>query len=491
MKAILIYFDSLNSRFLSPYGGEDEQKGFARLAEQSMLFDAHFVGSLPCMPARRELHTGRYNFLHRCWGPIEPFDESMPQLLKEQGIYTHLVSDHAHYWEDGGGTYHTRYNTWEAFRGQEGDMYKGQVAEPEIPEGAIGRMKHSWRQEWINRSFVKSAVDSPLHQTFKAGLDFIETNHDADNWFLQIEPFDPHEPYFLPYDEEEEQWEDDYDGPFFDWPDYGPSSQYTPEQIEHVRKLYRRLLKRCDRQLQKVLTLMDRYAMWDDTMLIVSTDHGFLLGEHGWMGKNRMPIYNSIGNIPCFVHDPRRPEANGKRYSHLTQTIDIAPTLLDFFKVDIPASMQGIALSPEANGREGALFGLHGGHINITDGRYVYMRAPLDPKDKNLFNYTLMPTHIYARFTPEELQDMELVDPLPFTKGCKVLKIRALGPSHNTYQHTLGDFLFDLESDPRQERNLVEEKVEVVASLQKLMVELMEANDVPPEVYTRYGLKRE
>ena len=52
------------------------------------------------MPARRELHTGRYNFMHRCWGPIEPFDESMPQILKENGIHSHLVSDHAHYWEE-------------------------------------------------------------------------------------------------------------------------------------------------------------------------------------------------------------------------------------------------------------------------------------------------------------------------------------------------------------------------------------------------------
>ena len=169
-------------------------EGFEKLSAQSVTFDSHYVGSLPCMPARRELHTGRYNFLHRCWGPIEPFDESVPQILKEHGIYTHLVSDHAHYWEDGGCTYHTRYNTWEGFRGQEGDMYKGQVANPQIPEGALGRMKHSWRQEWVNRSYIKDANESPLYKVFDAGLEFIETNHKEDNWFLQIEPFDPHEP---------------------------------------------------------------------------------------------------------------------------------------------------------------------------------------------------------------------------------------------------------------------------------------------------------
>lgn len=490
MRAITIFFDSLNARFLPPYGGSDCMEGFEKLSAQSVTFDSHYVGSLPCMPARRELHTGRYNFLHRCWGPIEPFDESVPQILKEHGIYTHLVSDHAHYWEDGGCTYHTRYNTWEGFRGQEGDMYKGQVANPQIPEGALGRMKHSWRQEWVNRSYIKDANESPLYKVFDAGLEFIETNHKEDNWFLQIEPFDPHEPYFLPYDEEEDEVEESYDGPFFDWPNYGTSDQYTPEQIEHVRNLYRRLAKRCDRRLKKVLDLMDTYDMWKDTMLIVSTDHGFLLGEHGWMGKNRMPTYNDIARIPFFFHDPRAAEHDGKRASHITQTIDIAPTLLEFFNIDIPKSMQGIPVSYRPNNRKGGLFGLHGGHINVTDGRYVYMRAPIDPNDKNLFNYTLMPTHIYSLFTPEELQDMELVEPLSFSKNCKVLKIRALKPSHNTYQHTLGDFLFDLETDAEQTTNLAASRPEIVTQMQALMVDLMKETDAPEEAYLRYGLAK-
>jgi arylsulfatase A-like enzyme len=488
MRAIAVFFDTLNARFLPPYGGLDNLEGFERLTANSMVFDNHYVGSLPCMPARRELHTGRYNFLHRSWGPIEPFDDSVPQMLKENGVYTHLISDHAHYWEDGGGTYHTRYSTWEGFRGQEGDMYKGQVADPDIPEGALGRVKHSWRQEWVNRSYIESFKDTSLYKLFEAGLEFIETNHDQDNWFLQIEPFDPHEPYFLPFDEEEDDEDDGYEGPFFDWPDYVPSDQYTEEQVAHARFLYRRLMKRCDRQLKKVLDMMDKYNMWEDTMLIVSTDHGFLLGEHGWMGKNRMPLYNDIAKIPLFVHDPRTPEHDGKRVTHLTQTIDIAPTLLELFGLEIPATFQGLPLTYEPNDRKGGLFGLHGGHINVTDGRYVYMRAPVDPEDRNLFNYTLMPTHIYARFSVEELQDMELVDPLPFTKGCKVLKIRALRPSHNTYQHTLGDFLFDLEADDGQQSNLIETHPEVVKQMQSLMVTLLKESDAMEETYERYGL---
>ncbi|MFW6303430.1 MAG: sulfatase-like hydrolase/transferase, partial [Candidatus Sumerlaeota bacterium] len=79
MRAIMIMFDSLNRHMLEPYGSDwVKTPNFKRLAEKTVTFDNAYVGSMPCMPARRELHTGRYNFLHRSWGPIEPFDFSTP-----------------------------------------------------------------------------------------------------------------------------------------------------------------------------------------------------------------------------------------------------------------------------------------------------------------------------------------------------------------------------------------------------------------------------
>ena len=64
----------------------------ARLAARSVQFDNMYVGSMPCMPCRREIHTGRHNFLHRSWGPLEPFDDSMPELLHKAGVHSHKVS---------------------------------------------------------------------------------------------------------------------------------------------------------------------------------------------------------------------------------------------------------------------------------------------------------------------------------------------------------------------------------------------------------------
>ena len=128
MKAIMLMFDSLNRRMLSPYGCDwVRTPNFQRLTERCVTFEQSYIASAPCMPARREIHTGRPNFLHRGWGPIEPFDDSMPELLHRHGTHTHLASDHYHYWEEGGCTYHTRYSTWEAVRGQEGDHWKADL----------------------------------------------------------------------------------------------------------------------------------------------------------------------------------------------------------------------------------------------------------------------------------------------------------------------------------------------------------------------------
>lgn len=114
-----------------------------------------------------------------------------------------------------------------------------------------------------------------------------------------------------------------------------------------------------------------------------------------------------------------------ERRDALVSSIDLAPTLLSFFNVIIPENMQGKSLNSVIKNNEpihdGLLFGIHGGHVNCTDGRYVYMRAPLFNKNPEKFNqplfeYTLMPTHMRCMFSVVELQDIQLAEPFSFTK---------------------------------------------------------------------------
>lgn len=491
MRAIIVMYDTLNRRYLPPYGAQGVvAPHFSELAERAVTFDNAYGGSMPCMPARREMHTGRYNFLHRGWGPLEPFDDSVPELLTQAGVYTHLVTDHQHYWTDGGATYHPRFRTFELSRGQEGDEWKGHVADPPAPEPGSehptvtnGALR---RQDRVNRLYMTTEAEHPQTRTFDAGLHFIHTNADQDDWFLQIETFDPHEPFFT-YEDYEKLYDTGYDGPRLDWPDYTRVGE-SPETVEHVRSLYSALLTMCDANLGRVLRAMSEHDLWDDTMLIVCTDHGFLLGEHDWWGKNAPPYYDETIHLPLFVWDPRS-RAGGRRAA-LVQTIDLGPTLLDLFGVPLPPDMQGRPLGATVEHdepvREAGLFGIFGGHVNVTDRRWTYLRAPVEPGNSPLAEYTLMPTLMRGRMPVETLREARLAEPFAFTKGVPVLRVP--GTTY-TDPYAFGTMLFDLRDDPLQERPLVDDEVEL--RMATLMRDLMVDNDAPDEQFARMGLPRQ
>jgi len=478
----MVMFDSLNRHMLSPYGCDwVRTPNFQRLTDRAVTFDTSYVGSMPCMPARRELHTGRYNFLHRSWGPIEPFDDSTPEILKTSGVLTHLISDHYHYWEEGGCNYHTRYSSWEISRGQEGDPWKADLTVPEPETRNAPRICR--QQDFVNREYMDSEEKTPQAVTFAKGMEFLRTNHAADNWFCQIETFDPHEPYFVP-PKYVEMYPHSYDGVHFDWPSYSAVSE-EPDAIEHLRCLNAALITMCDTHLGKILDLMDELNLWDDTMLIVNTDHGFLLGEHNWWAKCHMPFYEEIAHSPLFIWDPRSKVA-GERRRSLVQTIDLPATLLEYFGVDRPADMQGVPLrrtiADDTPVRQAGLFGVFGGHVNVTDGRYVYWRGAASEANEPLFEYTLMPTHMRRTFEVDQLQDIRLAEPFGFTKGCRTMKIAG-----RTYmRHEPETRLWDVQADPHQERPLTNEAAETM--MIGHLLQLMKANDAPPEQYERLGL---
>ena len=482
MRAIVLMFDSLNRRMLPPYGdAATHAPNFVRLAARTATFDNCYAGSMPCMPARRELHTGRYNFLHRSWGPLEPFDDSVPEMLRNAGVYTHMVTDHQHYWEDGGATYHNRFCSYEFFRGQEGDLWKGVVAGADRSMiGNFGyRMK---RQDAINRAFLASEEEHPQTGVFDAGLDFVGRNAGEDGWLVHIETFDPHEPFFS-----YARWHALYpdDGSDFDWPPYDRVTEDEATAAQ-ARNRYLALLSMCDANLGRLLDLMDEKKMWDDTMLIVCTDHGYMLGEKGWWSKSVMPWYDETIHTPLFVWDPRS-QVSGDRRRALVQTIDIGPTLLDFFGLAPTGDMQGRPLrdtiAEDRPVRQAGLFGIYGGHVSVTDGRYVYMRAPAERENTPLYEYTLMPVHMRAMFLPEELASAELAPPFSFTKGAPVLKVP--GWSMGT-AWSYGTLLYDLEADPGQERPLDDPGLEL--RMAQMLVDLMRASEAPAEQFARLGL---
>jgi arylsulfatase A-like enzyme len=502
MRAVFVLFDSLNRTAMGCYGSAAVRTpNFDRFARRAMTFDTHFVGSLPCMPARRDLHTGRLNFMH-------PFDNSFAEIMRERRIHTHLITDHLHYFEDGGSSYHSRFRTWEFIRGQEYDAWKAMVQPPlerlrskyderhyDFGAGLEGR--HGWKrlQSAINREFARSEEDFPGPQCFKAAFEFLGLNRSADDWFLMIECFDPHEPFVAP-ERFKEQYRTGWNGGVLDWPLYEKVKD-SPEEIAEIRANYAALVTMCDDYFGRLLDQFDEHDLWRDTALILSTDHGFLLAEHDWWGKNLMPYYAEISHIPLIVHHPAAAAQAGARRTALTQTIDLMPTFLDIFGVDAPPEVQGRSLLPlleaDAAHHDVVAFGMFGGPIGATDGRYAYYLYPDDLYAPGLHEYTLMPMHLHSLFSADEMRTSQLAGPFAFTKDMPVLKIDALKDARRIPMHDdklfdpgVGTALYDLARDAKQLQPFRDPVIET--RLKAGIVAIFAAHDAPSEIYGRYGL---
>jgi arylsulfatase A-like enzyme len=152
MNVVCVLLDSLNRHFLRAYGEPlAETPNLERLARQTTTFDNAFIGSMPCMPARRDLWTGVQEFLWRPWGSLEPWDEPLPRTLNAAGVFTGLVSDHYHLWEAGGENYHVDFESWEFIRGHENDPWiGGRTPDADTGKGRVGNRFRRNRQRFVH-----------------------------------------------------------------------------------------------------------------------------------------------------------------------------------------------------------------------------------------------------------------------------------------------------------------------------------------------------
>lgn len=502
MRTIFVLFDSLNRSALGAYGGQAvKTPNFDRFAARSVTFDRHYVGSLPCMPARRELHGGRLNFTHRSWGPLEPYDNSFAQMMKDRGIYTHLISDHLHYFEDGGHGFHTRFSSYDYVRGQEYDPWVAMVEPPleriraRFDDRHYDTVKPNKRlQGAINRDAIVEEADFPGPRCFTSAFDFLDRNRQADDWFLMLECFDPHEPFHAP-ERFKSAYDTGYAGRILDWPNYQRVAE-SEEEIAEIRANYAALVAMCDEYFGRLIDYLDAHDMWKDTAVVLSTDHGFLLSEHGWWGKARMPYYEEISHIPLMIHHPDHAGEAGKRRGALTQTMDLMPTFMEMHGLAIPQEVRGTSLMPalrdDAPVREAAVFGVFSGPIGVTDGDYVLYHYPPDIFSEGLYEYTLAPAHMTTPFSLDELRTARLVEPFDFTKGVPVLAFDAMRGAKRPPNNDgigfddLGTRLYDLVADPRQQAPI--EDADASARLYRAMVRELAAHDTPAEVYRWYDL---
>ncbi len=465
MKTVFILMDSLNKHYLNAYQNSFiKTPNLDRIFAKGTKFNNYFCGSMPCMPARRDLFTGRLCFLEAPWGSLEPWDASLPRILRQNGVYTHMITDHYHYFEGGGLNYVQAFDSWEFERGQEGDVWHALVKEPEKPE-FIGKNRRAY---WVNREFanLEDEEQYPSVKCINNAVNFIENNYKEDNWHLHLELFDPHEPFVCPQ-KYLDMYDDTWQGLHFDWPNYAPVDyeKEGAEGIAHIRKRYAAVLTMADYHLGKILDKFDKHDMWKDTALILTTDHGHLLGEHGYWAKNYMFDYKELVNIPLCICS----ESSEKTQSNaLASAIDIMPTILDFHHIAPPKTVQGKTLLPilqteQEKHREAVLYGYHGKDINMFNGEFTYCKQP--DITKPTYMYTLCTDTREGFLSKEMLESAKTGNFLPYIEGIPQLKIPYF--PHKHYNAKEENPIYNLIKDPLQENMIVDDNLQ-----KKLEVEL-------------------
>ena len=452
MKAVIVLFDSLNRHALPIYGSDwCKAPNFERLAQRSVVFDNHWLGSAPCMPARRDMQTGRLNFLERPWSGLEPFEieRVLPNWLRSQGgVFSHMETDHYHYWYPGGEGYCQVFDTFAFHRGQEYDRWVSRVDGYTPPKEYLGQLNPYHMQN--REEFKDQEKEFPSPRTLRGATEWLKANEEADNWLLWVEAFDPHEPFDTP-DENLQEYGDVWEGPEFRDHKYGPVETYPG-----------------------------------------AADHGHFVGERGYNGKNLYHVYNELAHIPCVMHVPGDRFA-GERRAHLTQNIDILPTVCEHFGVKPPEPIHGRSWWPivnenESNGREYCLYGWHGSSVNVTDGKYTYLRAPATEENRPLYIYGIQPNTFHHIWNPEHVRKLEAGRYLPYVDG-NVWRFEGGGRRLPLITDNL---LYDLDTDHAQQNNLAAAAPGEEDDLEQYYIDLLKRalreHDAPAEQNVRLGI---
>lgn len=119
-----------------------------------------------------------------------------------------------------------------------------------------------------------------------------------------------------------------------------------PKSLKKVEERYRASLRAVDRAVTRFLGILKKRGLWDNTVVVVTADHGELLGEHGLLGHTE-GLYQGVLRVPALIRDPASPRAAGARIDALTERIDLTPTLLEAAgALPVGAELQGRSLRP-------------------------------------------------------------------------------------------------------------------------------------------------
>lgn len=122
----------------------------------------------------------------------------------------------------------------------------------------------------------------------------------------------------------------------------GKLSPEDDNDVQLLRALYLGLASEVDHHFGRIIQSLKDTGQYDDTLIVFMSDHGEMLGDHHMWGKQN--IYDPAYRVPLIIRDPQNVTQHGKVVDALTESVDIAPTILDLIGQYVPASMNGASL---------------------------------------------------------------------------------------------------------------------------------------------------
>ena len=383
LNVLFLFPDQMRAHAMGCMGNPDvKSPHLDKLASEGVLFRNHLANTPVCCPARAIILTGKYAHANGMVANdlrLRESETSVAELFAEAGYRTGFIGK----WHLDGGP---RQPGW-------------------IPPGPRRQGFEFWAANEVSHRHFDTQYfrDDPEPipiKRFEAevwadlGIEFLQrTREDGRPFFLTIQMGPPHNPYIAPedymamYDPEAITLRPNYRGE-----ESNPNPASNPNRRIPGRKeitAYYAMITALDAEVGRLMTELDALGLRENTIVIVSSDHGDMLGSQGARLK-RKPWEESI-KVPGIVRHPRVP--GGRVTDELFSHVDMAPTLLSLCGLDPAPGMQGsdlsaVILGESESGPESAYFQIMGPYISggvaagwrgVRTKRYMYARTKEAP----------------------------------------------------------------------------------------------------------------
>lgn len=362
------------------------------LAAEAVRFDRHFSVTSPCGPSRASLLTGQYAMNHRSVRNGTPLKHDAPNLATELRKAGHVpllfgytdTSQDPRAWPKG----HPALTTYEypmtgfeealEMRLEESHPWRAHLLARGYDAADYARVYipacPSGRAPKLGDPALYSARDSDTAFLTDRFLEHMERQ--ARGWCAHLTYIRPHPPLVAPAPyhalvdpaalplparlgpAEDEQALHPFMAaaqahvPIAKMVDGFPGLAPTDEAVQQLRATYLGLAAEVDWHVGRVLDFLKESGQYEDTLIVLTADHGEMLGDRHQWGK--MSVFDAAFHVPLILRVPGNAGRAGTAVAAVTESIDIAPTILDWAGLAPPNAMDGRSLLPLSRGQRPA-----------------------------------------------------------------------------------------------------------------------------------------